>query len=114
MICLRCGHCCIACDVIVPIPSTKKGIVVGAHKPYDEQCWNLSFEEGGTAVCAIHNKRIYRKSPCSCHTQIEEQSSPCRTGEWMLTKGPEILTELKKRPVAIPNPVEIETGKRRC
>ena len=109
MICKRCGYCCIAYDVIVPMPSEKKNIVIGAHKPSNTLCWNLSFDAEGHAVCAIHSMPIYKKSPCNSHTQIEESNTVCRTGNWILDKGNEmILVEKKKCPVAVPCPRELK------
>jgi len=107
MICQRCGYCCIAFDVIVPIPSKKKNVVIGAYKPANALCWHLSFDEEGNAVCAIHNDPIYKKCPCHDYDQIGGKNDVCRTGNWMLTEGREILLEKKKLPTAIPKPIEI-------
>lgn len=99
MICLRCSYCCIMYDVIVPLSGTQ-----AAYKPAGKRCWNLAFVEE-KAICKIHNKSFYKNSPCSQHTQIEERSTACRTGVYMLGEGQPILKEFKRYNIAVPTEV---------
>jgi len=95
MKCLRCSYCCIEYDVIVPLSST-----TAAYKPSGKRCWNLSYKNG-KAVCKIHNKKFYKGSPCSQHTQIGEPGADCRMGAYILKEDNSILAAIKNNEVAV-------------
>lgn len=84
MICQRCGYCCVAYDVIVPIVV---GTSVRAQfKPCAKQCPNLSFE-GEKASCKMHDLPLFEHSPCWSHNNAEAdldaamwKGQPCRLG----------------------------------
>ena len=46
MICLRCGYCCVAYDVILP---------TGVFKPTGQPCPYLEWEED-KAICSLHGQ----------------------------------------------------------
>lgn len=95
MKCLRCGYCCCFLDVIIISPSAidangcvdldnKKNY---EHKPCNTQCPHLTWEDNGSAVCGIHNYPWFIDTPCYAYTQIESKDSPCRTGDYFVTKN---------------------------
>lgn len=108
LICVRCGYCCIRYDVIVPLPSTKKNIVVGAYKPSGERCWNLIYEND-KATCKIHDTKLYKGCPCFDYVN-DHREEECRIGVFMITdeKNKEQLEEIRNYPVAVPEPVELK------
>ncbi len=99
MKCLRCGYCCIHYGVIIVKPecvdnpqlddinSSKKTLM---HKEGGKECPHLSWE-GDTAICGIHDKDWYEKTPCFSHGQIEQsKDDPCRLGQYMIDNSEQI------------------------
>lgn len=103
MICQRCGYCCIEYDVIIVSPKVShlKRIQWNKdasfqHKPTGENCPHLSFERR-KAVCALHDKPWYGKTPCARHGQIEQSpKDKCRMGVHMLVGNPELYQKVLK------------------
>lgn len=85
MICLRCGYCCIHLWVII-VDDPKIGIVDGnlISKNSGEPCKHLQGKEAEKYSCALHDESWYKQTPCFKHTQIEQQSNPCRMGVYIL------------------------------
>ena len=92
MICLRCGYCCVALDVIIVKPEFAKPDLsiddltddMVMHKPRGQQCHHLSFTDEGKASCAIHEYPWYKHTPCYAHTQVERSpDTKCRMGLYL-------------------------------
>jgi len=95
MKCLRCGHCCIHYDVIivkpehVDLPNLNSQVPL-MHKESGKECPHLSWD-GDTAICGVHDKTWYKKTPCFNHVQIERSiDNPCRLGEYIRKQGKKI------------------------
>lgn len=86
MICLRCGHCCTNCMVVIvddPEKGLKEDNLIG-HLG-DSPCKHLLGDGPGNHSCAIHHYRWYKKTPCYSHGQIEQSPNcNCRLGEFIL------------------------------
>ena len=104
MICLRCGYCCVAYDVMIISPKyvrpdlnlfspeIKQKII---HKKCNEVCPHLRWE-GDTAICTIHNYKWYKYTPCAQYGQIEHSpNTPCRLGAYFKKKGIDIKSLFK-------------------
>jgi len=89
MICLRCGYCCVHYDVVI-VADPAKGILEGnlRHKESGKRCPHLVGNKFGEFYCAIHGEKWYKKTPCHEYTQIEQENSPCRMGEYQRDKKP--------------------------
>lgn len=89
MICLRCGYCCIY-YIVVTVDDPDKGFVEGnftTHMPDgDKPCKHLVGDKPGDYSCVIHDRDWYPETPCFSHTQIENGNTPCRMGEYILSK----------------------------
>lgn len=88
MKCLRCGHCCIAYDVII-LDDASRGLVEDniKHKPSGERCQHLVGDKPGAYSCAIHGHPDYDKTPCADFAQVESSvDDDCRVGVYMLKK----------------------------
>jgi hypothetical protein len=88
MICLRCGYCCIE-YVVVIVNDPAKGIRQTnlSIKPSGERCKHLIGTAIGQFSCALHKYKWYMKTPCFAHSQIEQQNSNCRIGEYKLKQS---------------------------
>jgi len=105
MICLRCGYCCIAYDVIIISPEFVQPKINFdnpeishklIHKKCGEICPHLRWEEN-KAVCSIHHYEWYKDTPCFRHEQIESSpKSLCRLGEYFQKEGICIKTKYDK------------------
>lgn len=100
MICLHCGYCCIAYDVIIVHPDHLDKIINLTdheslkeewfiHKLGGEECPHLyaSMHHEGKMYysCKIHHLPWYEGTPCFEYGQIEEsENSNCRTGDYKL------------------------------
>ena len=100
MICLRCGYCCYAYDVII----IKLGIEKPTfrkeeefqHKKSDEFCPHLSFN-GIEASCDIHDKKWFKKTPCHSHSQIGKIDDDCRIGRYILDNFKDLKAYIKRK-----------------
>ena len=101
MKCLRCGYCCIAYDVIVPLSKEE-----AAYKPNGQLCWNLEFN-GEEAYCKIHEEDFFIDSPCDQFTQIEQGETNCRMGDYVKGGGKAVLEHFKAMPVAVPKAIKL-------
>jgi len=86
MICLRCGYCCFAFDVVILL-DPEKGLEDEDNyhnKPHGETCPHNSINAEGLSTCAIHDHPIYEETPCFRHSQIESNSDKaCRMGKYI-------------------------------
>jgi len=94
MKCLRCGHCCHECSVMIvddpeiglseDLSEIEKNI---KYKPSGQRCQHLVGDKPGEYSCAIHDKPWYKETPCFSHGQIERSpDDPCRIGVHMLER----------------------------
>lgn len=86
MICLRCGHCCIAYDVMI-VDDPAKGLRVDntLYKPAGQRCKHLLGDKPRDYSCAIHFCGWYKRTPCYNHRQIEATvKDDCRIGAFVL------------------------------
>ena len=87
MKCLRCGYCCIALEVVIPLRRVRAEKDM-AIKHTGQMCPFLSYDEWRVASCAIHDKKFYKGSPCDSHTQIEpSHDCECRMGRHLRNSG---------------------------
>ncbi len=86
IICLRCGQCCIVSLVAIIKPECIDDVLDFEsetildkimHKP-DGPCPHLEWNDN-KAICKIHDKPWYKKTPCYSHNQIPDNTK-CRTG----------------------------------
>jgi hypothetical protein len=88
--CLRCGNCCQTMWIIV-VDDPEKGIHPDNLKSIGvngaERCPHLEGSVPGQMSCLIHDREWYTETPCSRHSQIGAQNSPCRTGQYILSKN---------------------------
>ena len=91
MICLRCGYCCISYDVVIVKPehAATTNLKNTEHlmiKKGGEKCPHLSWS-CEQAVCGVHNRKWYKKTPCYSHGQIEQSKDcECRMGRYLIDK----------------------------
>lgn len=86
MICLRCGYCCKNYCVVILVDPVK-GIEednLKIHEGKGEPCMHLQGNIPGKYSCAIHDKPIYKETPCHKHGQIEARNMRCRLGLYVL------------------------------
>ena len=85
MKCLRSGYCCTHLEVII-VNDPELGIVEGNCIPKHSgvKCQHLKGTGPGQYKCSVYNYPWYKETPCAEHTQIVDENSPCRTGEYML------------------------------
>jgi len=85
MICVRCGYCCINYDVVIVKPEyiettdlrNQEHLMI---KEGGKDCPHLTWIDG-QAVCEVHDKGWYKKTPCYSHGQIEQSKDcECRFG----------------------------------
>jgi len=97
--CLRCGHCCIAYDVIIVSPEYVNKIKdLLDHSSLKEE-WFIHKESGVECphlyvailekdrklyACRIHYLPWFKDTPCAEYGQIELEDSNCRTGDYKL------------------------------
>jgi hypothetical protein len=104
---MNCGYCCIYYDVIILKPGINlsklravKTEDVIQHKRGGECCPHLEWLADGKANCKIHHFKIYKKTPCFSHSQIERNfECNCRMGEyiWKQGRAKEIRKEFEGR-----------------
>ena len=104
MICLRCGYCCIAYDVMIISPKyicpdldlfSPEIEHMFIHKKYNEVCPHLRWD-GDKVVCAIHDYKWYKDTPCAQYGQAEPSpDTPCRIGAHFKKKGIDIKSLFK-------------------
>lgn len=90
MICLRCGYCCFAYDVIIVDPKalTKtfkfKTVLIEEliAKPGNQFCPHQTWDED-KSICKLHHLKWYKETPCFKYSQIESKNSNCRIGEYL-------------------------------
>ena len=87
MICLRCGHCCVAYDVIV-LKDYDKEVSEDNHfyKENGKACPHLIRDpnDDQKTICTQHDKKFFVDSPCDQYGQIEHGNTNCRTGDCIL------------------------------
>ena len=85
MKCLRCGHCCKKYIVVI-VDNPDLGIRDDNLISYlgDSRCKHLLGDTIGEYSCAIHDKPWFKDTPCYAHSQIEQENSNCRLGEYLL------------------------------
>ncbi len=93
MKCLQCGHCC-SFPVVIIHPDHKDSFD-GESGDWDPGEGQVMFKDekkvcpyfswdGDKAICAIHDKWWFSKTPCGCHAQLERSiKDDCRAGSWM-------------------------------
>jgi hypothetical protein len=109
MICLRCGHCCVAYMVVV-VDDPENGPVPGNVVGHEGncRCKHLVGDEPGQLSCAVHGRPWYAETPCASHGQIEQSpEDPCRMGEYVLAH-PDLVRDLLRVPFR-PVPLEEES-----
>ena len=95
MMCLRCGYCCIAYDVMIISPEYVRPDLdlfspevehMIIHKKSGEVCPHLRWD-GDKAICTIHDYKWYKYTPCAEYGQIENSvDDPCRLGQYFEDK----------------------------
>jgi hypothetical protein len=91
MKCLKCGHCCIAYDVLI-IKDKDKGLTEDniQYKPGGEICPHLEKTAKGYN-CLIHHFPWYKQTPCYEFSQVESFNEDCRIGKYLIAKQYEDL-----------------------
>jgi hypothetical protein len=56
------------------------------YKSNNKKCKHLVGTECGKMLCAIHDKKWFKKTPCAMHTQYETKNSECRIGTHILNE----------------------------
>ena len=98
MKCLRCGYCCTNyCVIIVddPVKGIKEDNLI-CHEG-NGPCKHLIGDCPGKFSCALHSYPWYKETPCFAFTQLPENDSNCRMGEYILKKKKDARTEEDKR-----------------
>jgi len=65
-------------------PISKRNMrVIGQNGP--ERCPHLRGNKPGEYLCAVHDRKWYKRTPCFRHGQIERsQDDVCRMGEHIM------------------------------
>ena len=105
MKCLRCGHCCKTCLIVIIKPVYIKEDLIVDELPQEAffglngtngSCPYLTWD-GDEANCKIHNYKWYKDTPCFAYTQIESSNEEeCRTGSYM-RRNPDLWEKLVKK-----------------
>ena len=111
MKCHRCGYCCVNYCVMVVNPkyADQDDIIFDFENPikdlliyvdHEKQCPYIYWsEEQNQAVCKVHEKKWFSKTPCYRHNNIETIGK-CRIGEYIINNK-DILEKHKEKFIKI-------------
>lgn len=74
---------------MVVVNDPDKGLVEGnliVNEGTGEPCKHLVGDKPGDYSCAVHDEKWYPETPCYSHGQVESGNTPCRMGEYILSK----------------------------
>jgi len=90
--CVRCGYCCKALLVVI-VDNPDLGIRRDNLICYDgsSQCKHLVGDTPGEYSCAIHDREWCPKTPCAEYNSEEFVDTPCKLGEYIISKHKQSL-----------------------